>query len=463
MELHATPAECLHSLYQAEDLIQSFLNCYVLCDAHSNTLIDLLKTDRWDIEYGNRTGVFRELLENNAPAFQFEAELEPASDDDALVRAAALMTALARHLAEHDRSDLTRYSKPYSSSALFGQVLYWLAVEREGLLHRKIPRRPRDPNQLSDTLRRHHEPLVVIPARLKEGELVRVVSDAKLEDWFERRAGRDRLLIGVTSLSCEAELRGQSHRRENSLRPHAFHLTSAEPSQREALEKVLRSAYDQGIGILVLPELRMPPELLDQTREFLRTQQLTDDRGLLLVVAGSWHVEVGDSHCNRCTVLNHFGEDLWVHDKLREVEFTPENVARAPEFFARCGVGPEGGFENITRGRRLEFYDSVVGRVAVAICIGFFLDEIRPLLLSSQANVFCVPSMTPSVVDIERLSEDLVRSQHAFSFVANCGVVGKVAPSFCRWPATGRNVSRLANRETLLALDLNDISIHNSD
>jgi hypothetical protein len=44
-------------------------------------------------------------------------------------------------------------------------------------------------------------------------------------------------------------------------------------------------------------------------------------------------------------------------------------------------------------------------------------------LKASGATIFFVPAMTPDIRPIEERARDLVRSQHAATFAANCGTI----------------------------------------
>jgi len=463
MNPSAPPRERLASVYQPDDPIQTLLNCYVLCESSFDRFFNLLQDEGRDLQYCESTRAFAELVDNAAPELQIQDRLDALDDDDALIQCGALLTALSRRVARDFGQELGRYSRPYRSSAAFGDAPYWLSVRQRGLAHRSLGRQPR--KELHSTIRRFHEPLVVIPAAVNQFSLVRITANIGLDNLLAQRADEGRHRIAVGPLSYEADLRGTSAQHEHRTLPDGFHLTAVEPLavQEAALTEVLRLAYDSGISILVLPELRMPPALVTATQRFLREQELGPDRGLLLVAAGSWHIERDGVHVNRCTVLDHIGDVLWTHDKLREFEVTPENVAADPGLFAQIGVGEKGGFEAIARGEKLEFFESVLGRLAAAICIGFFSPEVAPLLQASRADIFLVPTMTPSVLDLERCADTLVRTQHAFTFAANCGRVGRNASSFCRWPAARDSLGRLPIGKRLLALDLSNISMYALD
>lgn len=452
----------VNHLYLPRDPIQTFLNAYTLCEAHRSRIHNLLQGDNEQDDYGRRANELRTMLASGATPARLRRKLVRTTDNEILLSALALLTALARHIAQRHAAELSRYSQPYRSSAAFGDVPYWLALDRPCLLAKSIAKRPRKLDELHDRIGRYHEPLVVTAGQHQEWRLTRISVDRSLENQFASRIDSGKFFVTVSPLSYEGVIRGESHRRHPPQPPDAFHLTAIEPldGQASALRKVLERAYAERAAILVLPELRMPPPLLDVAREFLRRQTLTGERGLLMVAAGSWHVEVDGRFYNRCVVLSHFGEELWWHDKLREFVVTEAKVAAAPDLFGRIGIGSGGGSEAIQRGLAIEFYDSVIGRVAAAICIGFFSPEVEPLLQASGANVFLVPKMTPSMGDIEDRSKALVRTQHAFTFAANCGCVGARAPSFCRWPEAGEwNIGRLDDGKLALLLDLNNLSV----
>ena len=299
----------------------------------------------------------------------------------------------------------------------------------------------------------------VTPAVLDDWKLVAARPHRGLENYIARRMDSGEFRIAVSSLSSSAEIVGAS--RSVTREPLAqFRLTEIKrlEDQVTALCQILSDAHAAGATFLVLPELRMPPALLQVAKNFLRTQEITEKRGLLLVVAGSWHIESNERLYNRCEVLNHYGEPLWAHDKLREYVIEPKDVSTAPELCRAIGVGQDGGREDIERGDTLQFYDSIVGRIAISICVGFFSPEVKPLLEASGADIFLVPAMTPSMLRLEDRANELVGSRNAFTAAANCGTVGKDAPSFWRRPAVRDYLQRMAPGDSLLLLDLNDIS-----
>jgi len=235
--------------------------------------------------------------------------------------------------------------------------------------------------------------------------------------------------------------------------PHPFVIDAVdnEDSQCQRLAKILKECRDQGVAILVLPELRVTPTLEGVVRGWLGAQTNTD--GLLLVVAGSWHVMDGGRYVNRSIAFDHRGHELWRNDKLAEYNVSPGNVAKNPSYWVDRGVGPSGAVEDIRAGRVLAVADTPLGRLTSAICAGFFQGRAADVMRQSGANFFFVPAMTNKMDDLERLAADLVRYR-AGSFIANCGHFGAKAP--CYWQAGSGESGRARRRQRILIWTLGD-------
>lgn len=457
-------------IYPAADLVQSFLNAYIICEPRQIYIENLLQDGHWNDEYVSISNQFRKWIGANKGVETRNFLAGAGDEDSALVRAAAFLTASSSIIARQMGAELSRYrSSPFQSAPSFGGTFWWLALDKPGLLVQRIPGTPRHSEALDSTIRKYHDGLLVTPASLGEWSLKRIGARKGTENLLQARANEGTLHLAASPLSSAAKLRGESTERKPPDLPYAFRVTSIEPigAEKAALLDVLRNAYDRGAAILVLPELRMPPELLAVAREFLANQVIEPrTRGLLLVAAGSWHIEEPDDKIyNRCTILDHEGVDIWTHDKLRKFQITAGNVRQAPEFYAEIGVKEGGGEEAIRMGTELQFYDSVIGRIAAAICIGFFSQRVEPLLQTSKADLFLVPAMTSSTRDVKDRATALVRSQHAFTLMANCGTVGNRAESrsFCQWPGTRNNVRQDDGAHPVLLIDLNDIELQMPD
>lgn len=210
------------------------------------------------------------------------------------------------------------------------------------------------------------------------------------------RVAQRQIKIAVPPLTMDAVLQGAARPGFPDHVPARFlpEAVGDEAGQRRVLLKVLRQCYDAGIAILVLPELRVPPSFRDVIQDFLRQQvwtDLKDGKGLLLVVAGSWHEPDGADWVNRSHVFDARGRVVWTHDKLAEYHILAEEVQKHPGLKQQLGVNDHGGVEAITKGDALQFCDCALGRLAVAICAGFFHDPLASVLKASGANSWIGP------------------------------------------------------------------------
>jgi len=270
---------------------------------------------------------------------------------------------------------------------------------------------------------------------------------AKLRDYRIRRE----LTVALSSLGGAAQLEGEALPGFPPAEPSRFRLTGLAngPEESANLLSTLREASALGAAILVLPELRVTPPMEGAIQQFLAK----GGHSLAVVVAGSWHYAAGAGWENRCTILGARGEVIWQHRKLREYRVTAENAAAAPDFFARVGIGVNGGSEAISPGRTLEFCDTPIGRLCVAICVGFFHPDLQPALAASRADYFLVPAMTPRTRDLHEVAGQLAR-RWAATLVSNCGVVGPKAPCFSRKPFKNEEIVQCVGPLTSIKFNL---------
>jgi predicted amidohydrolase len=441
-----TAAENLAGLPQAllanGDLLVMLVNCYELCRHNFLTLRNARLPDRRGA--GLYASLWRQFCDLLRRRRSLEWSLPPSGMDElkrllgtgglqeTVVSAAALLTALSRFVEEKLRAAARYAHAPVRCSPEFGGGRYLVAPKiLDGLASRVsiAQDRPRTSQRISEMLSGYHPLLRITPAEVEGRRLVRVPVPVLLDQRLHQRLAKGSLRIGMSPLNPDAELKGHAEPGFPADEPARFVLDaiSNEASQLQVLTEVLERCHKEGVAVLVLPELRVPSSSLECIRQFLRDQQCTDTRGLLLVVAGSWHVRegAGGPWFNRSEVLDYRGELLWRHDKLAEYNLTPENVRDNPGLKDILGITDRGGVECIQAGSTLEFCDCALGRVAVAVCCGFFHQGLEPLLRAAGADVFLVPAMSPGLEDLDDRAKALVRSQHASTFVANCGAVGR--------------------------------------
>ena len=349
-----------------------------------------------------------------------------------LIRIKAALRAASLYCADVLRRERRFRREPIAAAEALGGGRYYVTPRNWDLFRLEIPKRlPRRNPQVAATPESLHRELDLIPEQFESWRIVPLpASDAIADPLLRARVARGAFRVAVSPMTLDADLRGRSLTGFPDDQPARFLVDSVgeEKPQLELLHRVLCECRDEGVSFLVLPELRMPPNFVATVAEFLRAQSRADlkaGKGLLLVAAGSWHVRHGDgrSWVNRCTVLNHVGRRLWEHDKLVEFEITADQVN--DNLRERYGLNAHGGIEGIRAGNQLEVLETAAGRVAAAICVGYFHKPLEDLLIASRAEIFLVPTMSPLTLDLRDRARELVRSQRASTFVANCATTAR--------------------------------------
>jgi predicted amidohydrolase len=193
-------------------------------------------------------------------------------------------------------------------------------------------------------------------------------------------------------------------------------------SAEKILFSLLERCLDEGINILVLPELTIDESLLDSLKKWLlennREKVSSGKGGLIMVVAGSFHVHDKDDIRNVSTVLNHRGDVLWTQDKHQVFSVTGEDIHKKPEIKGLLKISNAGGYEKIKPADRFLAVDTPIGRICVCICLDFFHPDNLEAFRHSGINLFFVPAMSPSNRQFRDTSQTLGRNNLASSFIA---------------------------------------------
>lgn len=212
---------------------------------------------------------------------------------------------------------------------------------------------------------------------------------------------------------------------------------------REALHaylaRILRSAAEEEVHLLVLPELNVDRATRRHLVEILRERSLEQaSPGLGLpwgVVAGSYHVWGEDQDpktappANESVVYDPRGTVVLRHQKRGRFEIARKHLEltreRLPEMFGageEAAVGP--AIEEIVHDSRLEILETGLGRLAVAICADCIAPDqtcLEPLLRELRPDLLVIVSMTAETDLFEALLERLARNGIGSLFVnARC-------------------------------------------
>jgi len=187
---------------------------------------------------------------------------------------------------------------------------------------------------------------------------------------------------------------------------------------RQVLEEVVATCAQERIDVLCFPELTLDTTLLGDLSRLLKLRN--PDLHPLLVVAGSFHVDAGLAHANRCSVLDGYGDLLFCQDKCKAYGIPAAQARRMrPELRAKLGIDERGGYEDIGSGSALRLTETAIGRLATPICLDFCGTQLLDLLVSARANLLFVPAMTPRMGPFYERARDLGTSARATTFVVN--------------------------------------------
>jgi len=191
---------------------------------------------------------------------------------------------------------------------------------------------------------------------------------------------------------------------------------------KDRLLCLLDQCVQQGVNILVLPELTIDPTLLEALREWLYTNNRelvsSGQNGLVMVVAGSFHVRKDNGDiCNVSTVLNHGGQVLWRQEKQQPFSLDQNDVKKTPELKRLLKISKAGGYERIKSADHICCVDTPLGRICVCICLDFIHPDNLHAFKHSGINLFFVPAMSSKNDRFQQTAWALGNTNSASSFV----------------------------------------------
>jgi predicted amidohydrolase len=198
------------------------------------------------------------------------------------------------------------------------------------------------------------------------------------------------------------------------------------------LERLMDAAAEEGVHLLVLPELTV-----DLPARRALAARLAADRPPIPpygVVAGSFHLlDCGyDRPCaNESMLLDHAGAPLAAHHKRGRFRFPAVFLDKAPHLFSRIHPAPEPEIrEDIEYGSELQIVETTLGRLALLICAdGLVADDkgYLPVIRRLRPDLLFVIAMSPETEPFEDLFKEMSRYWVGTVFVnAHCvGGFGK--------------------------------------
>ena len=132
-----------------------------------------------------------------------------------------------------------------------------------------------------------------------------------------------------------------------------------------------------------------------------------------------------DGLLNISTLLNHKGEDLLTHHKMKRFKIREDEATASPEIQRLLKISQNGGYECIRQSQTLKCIDTPLGRIAICICIDYFHKMHQAALQNSGINLFLVPAMTHTVTKFWYNRESLGDANLAATFVSNSSYIAR--------------------------------------
>ena len=444
---------------------QSILHAYLICQEHEQDLIvqhKLYPALNEQFEERSKAYYARLITTNGkAPGHTLIAN----TFEGSLINVAAFLWASSKYVRLKQLSTWPFQPIILTPSQKFPQDRYLMALV-SNLIATAGPRVPKTNDQLACSVDRYLRGIRFTPLSASKQQVRvdhRTIPHATMEGLHQLKAAKDlRVEIGHLGDSAILEM-GTAPGFSNQAARIFVKGIENEQEEIDRLTSLLKTCAASQVHILVLPELRVSPAMRAVIQEFLRGQPMDsvlNGRALLLVAAGSWHVAEHPAYRNECVLFDARGTEVWVHNKLDGFENLSDDSRECHPF----GSDPQKeSVEFNLPGCVLEFSDTPIGRISVAICLGFFSKRASEALSFIQAELILVPAMSKSTRPMKYLASEILVRQGAATFLANCGVKGKgeIGSSFYQLPWVNRRPKLPENGR--LMFDLRNSSMYITD
>jgi hypothetical protein len=169
---------------------------------------------------------------------------------------------------------------------------------------------------------------------------------------------------------------------------------------------ILRKCIRENVHIVVFPELTINEKLRDYVSNWLKTNN--KKKKIIMVVAGSYHIlkdKQKYKYENSCIVYRFDGKKLWEQRKMNQFQMDESDLKKLKsskekgfeKFRELLENSSRKSWEKIDISNKLTIYDSAIGRMAITICLDYFVKEKEKLLIEPHVNLIFVPSMSRSL------------------------------------------------------------------
>lgn len=242
----------------------------------------------------------------------------------------------------------------------------------------------------------------------------------------------DNLCFAVAPVSYDFKYTFKAFKSSQGL-PYIFDDIENEKDIKVLIDSLLAKCLKEQIHIVVLPELTINAHLRNFISNWL--EKNNRDKTIIMVIAGSFHFlknKRSIKYENSSVVYRFDGKPLWEQKKMNQFQLDDEDIRNLltsksdglRSFKRSFQRSTQKAWENIEISDTLLVYDTVIGRMAVNICLDYFVKEKEKLLIEPNVNIIFVPAMSVSLKKMDITNYDLGTYGLSSIFCANsCWII----------------------------------------
>jgi hypothetical protein len=442
--------ETKKNLITSKDIYNLLANLYSLCASRFPLIHSLTRNDesyrakfreylhRYKIDLLQLLGKTGDIFTTDFSQILHTIETMPETDEENfLIAIWAYFSAIDLSLSD-EKIYLNTYSSiPCQASECFWGKKYRLLFKPRNLIFTAI----KDECSIKDQIRINKDIGQRIEDRLQnlvfyEAHSSRNIDIARIDpvvDHMLLDQGKN-LAFAVAPIYCDYEYSFNMPEGTG----YVFENINNKPTISQHIDYILRKCLKNDVHIVVFPELSLDQELRREVSNWLR--QNNHKNKIIMVTAGSWHIlkdEERQTYVNNSSIIKFDGEVLWEQGKMHQFqlnagdikELLSLNLRGFEAFYTLLDAPDQECWEKIEIADTLKIYDSSIGRMAITICLDYFVKERAELLVEPIVNLIFLPAMSPTLNKIRQASFYSGTWRMASVFCANsCWIItgGKI-------------------------------------
>jgi predicted amidohydrolase len=409
--------EIKENLIQSTDIFNLLANLYFICATEFTTIYNLIQNED---DYKERFGKYfhnfkHEMLDISLDFFDSNLlsmkhllrKMNVSNAEDFLISLWAFLRAI-----DLIASDEANYLKTFKTircrtSNYFGSKEFILLFKPKNLIFdtikSKIPEgKIKIGFNIGQRIEDHLQKLIIYEENLSRKIEIQTIDPLVNELLLEQG---ENLAFAVAPISYDFNYAFKPFNSSQGV-PYVFDEIRNWEKIARLIDSVLKKCILEDIHIVVFPELSIDEKLRAYVSNWLKNNN--KGKKIIMVVAGSYHVlkeNQKDKYENSSIVYRFDGKKLWEQKKMNQFQMDENDLKKFKsssekgfkELRRLIKKSSSKSWEKIDISNKLIIYDSSIGRMAVTICLDYFVKEKEKLLIEPHVNLIFVPSMSRSL------------------------------------------------------------------